>query len=181
MTESSWRGTRGDGRHALEIRRLRLPDVHRVCEIERHSFPTMPWSFSMFVLELSKRGSINLAATLPRGRIAGFLICSRLAHVWHIMNIAVEPTYRRRGIATAMISHLLREADRDGAQYTLEVRQSNRAALAMYAAYGFVAVGRRFRYYRDTGEDAIIMWRTIGVGPVEVAPGVVVPGAGIHA
>ncbi len=142
----------------LEIRRLTYADLPQIIAIERRAFPT-PWSLAMFVLELSKPASVCLAA-LRDGRMLGFLICSRYDTVWHIMNVAVDPDRRRAGIATAMLTDLLRRIDGDSARFTLEVRESNAGAIALYERFGFRAAGRRRRYYQDNGEDAVIMWRT---------------------
>jgi [ribosomal protein S18]-alanine N-acetyltransferase len=139
----------------VRIRRLTYSDLPSVLSIERRSFPT-PWSLAMFVLELSKPSGICLAATTERG-LTGYLICSRYADVWHLMNVAVTPDERRRGIATMLMRRLFDEAGAD-ARYTLEVRTSNDEAIAMYRRFGFRPAGRRRRYYHDNGEDALIMW-----------------------
>jgi [ribosomal protein S18]-alanine N-acetyltransferase len=140
---------------ALEIRRLTYSDLPSVLSIERRSFPT-PWSLAMFVLELSKPSGICLAATTSQG-LVGYLVCSRYADVWHLMNVAVVPERRRAGVATTLIRRLFEEAGVD-ARYTLEVRTSNAEAIAMYRRFGFRPAGRRRRYYHDNGEDALIMW-----------------------
>jgi len=114
---------------------------------------------AMFVLELSKQGGICLAA-LRGDEMLGYLVCSRYDTVWHIMNVAVDPGERRVGIATALMGELLRRVDGLGARFTLEVRESNHAAIALYERFGFRAAGRRKRYYQDNGEDAVVMWRT---------------------
>ena len=142
----------------LEIRRLTYADLPELIAIERRAFPT-PWSLAMFVLELSKPASVCLAA-LCDGQMIGFLICSRYDTVWHIMNVAVDPDRRREGIASALLSDLLRRIDATGARFTLEVRESNTGAIELYERFGFRAAGRRRRYYQDNGEDAVIMWRT---------------------
>jgi ribosomal-protein-alanine N-acetyltransferase len=115
----------------------------------------------MFVLELSKASGICLAA-LREDRIVGYLICSRYDRVRHLMNVAVAPELTRQGIATKLVNALFALADRPGQQYTLEVRPSNRPAIALYEAFGFVDAGRRPGYYMDNREDALIMWRTVG-------------------
>jgi ribosomal-protein-alanine N-acetyltransferase len=76
------------------------------------------------------------------------------------MNIAVDPDRRRAGIGGSVLERLLERTEGDSAQYTLEVRQSNLGAIALYERYGFRAAGTRRRYYQDNGEDALIMWRT---------------------
>jgi ribosomal-protein-alanine N-acetyltransferase len=143
---------------ALAIRRLTYADLPQIIAIERRAFPT-PWSLAMFVLEISKPAGICLAA-LKRGRMVGYLICSRYDTVWHIMNVAVDPDQRRMGTGTAMLIDLLKRIDDPQARITLEVRESNAGAIALYERYGFRAAGRRRRYYQDNGEDAVIMWRT---------------------
>jgi ribosomal-protein-alanine N-acetyltransferase len=140
----------------IRIRRLSYSDLPAVISIERRSFPT-PWSLAMFVLELSKPSGICLAALDERGRLVGYLVCSRYEAVWHLMNVAVDPERRRKGIATMLINRLFEEG---GAQlpYTLEVRVSNREAISMYERFGFRSAGVRRGYYHDNGEDAVIMW-----------------------
>ncbi len=113
----------------------------------------------MFVLELSKSTGWCLAA-LRGDKMLGYIVCSRYDTVWHIMNVAVDPIHRRKGIATALLNDLIRRIDDEQARYTLEVRESNVGAIALYERYGFRAAGRRRRYYQDNGEDAVIMWRT---------------------
>ncbi len=144
------------------IRTLGYGDLPQVIAIERRSFPTA-WSLAMFVLELSKPSSICLAAVerdgTRTGRLLAYTICSRYADAWHLMNIAVDPPARRRGIGSALLAALIERAGA-GESYTLEVRPSNPGAIAMYERFGFRSAGTRPRYYRDTGEDAVIMWRT---------------------
>ena len=143
----------------VEIRRLTYSDLPHVIAIERRAFPT-PWSLSMFVLELSKPSGICLAA-VQNGRLVGYLVCSRYDTVWHLMNVAVDPVRRREGIATTLMTHLFETADRPHEQYTLEVRQSNDGAIALYERFGFRGAGHRRAYYHDNREDALIMWRTV--------------------
>jgi ribosomal-protein-alanine N-acetyltransferase len=139
----------------IGTRRLAYSDLPAVLAIERRAFQT-PWSLAMFVLELSKPSGICLAAVRDQ-RLIGYLVCSRYADVWHLMNVAVTPGVRRRGIASRLMDHLFEEAGAD-ARYTLEVRTSNHGAIAMYERFGFQPAGFRRRYYHDNGEDALIMW-----------------------
>ncbi len=124
----------------LEIRRLAFADLPQVVAIERRSFPT-PWSLAMFVLELSKASSVCLAAR-DDGRLVGYLVCSRYDTVWHVMNVAVDPAERRHGVASALLERLWERIGDPEAQYTLEVRPSNAAALALYDRHGFKSAGR---------------------------------------
>lgn len=140
---------------AIGFRRLTYADLPAVLSIERRSFPA-PWSLAMFVLEVSKPSGVCLAA-VAGDEIIGYLVCSRYADVFHLMNVAVDPERRRLGIAERMIGRLLAEAGAEE-RYTLEVRVSNHAAITMYEKLGFRRAGRRRRYYSDNGEDAMIMW-----------------------
>jgi ribosomal-protein-alanine N-acetyltransferase len=144
---------------SFTIRSLGYSDLPQVIAIERRAFTT-PWSLAMFVLELSKPSGVCLAALDEEGKLAGYLICARYDTVWHLMNIAVDPSLRRRGVARALLEQMLERAGTD-CEYTLEVRTSNAPAIALYERFGFRSAGTRPRYYRDNGEDAVIMWRTL--------------------
>lgn len=146
-----------------EIRRLTYADLPQVIAVERRAFPS-PWSLAMFVLELSKPAGISLAAWRPDPaggeRLCGYLVCSRYDTVWHVMNVSVDPGERRGGIATALLEELVARIGDPVAQFTLEVRVSNTAAIRLYEGLGFLSAGVRRRYYQDNQEDALIMWRT---------------------
>ena len=149
----------GKEAESLAIRRLSYADLPNVLSIERRAFVT-PWSMAMFVLELSKSSGICLAAH-SGAELRGYLVCSRYAEMWHLMNVAVEPERRRRGVASALISHLLGEIEGTD-KLMLEVRGSNEGAIEMYRGFGFEPVGHRRRYYQDNGEDALVMERPLG-------------------
>jgi ribosomal-protein-alanine N-acetyltransferase len=144
---------------SFSIRPLGYSDLPQVIAIERRAF-TSPWSLAMFVLELSKPAGLCLAAVDERDRLLGYLICARYDTVWHLMNIAVDPSHLRRGIARSLLEQMIERAGPDR-EYTLEVRTSNAPAIALYERFGFRSAGTRPRYYRDNGEDAVIMWRTL--------------------
>jgi [ribosomal protein S18]-alanine N-acetyltransferase len=153
---------------SVTIRPLGYADLPQVIAIERRAFPTA-WSLGMFVLELSKPSGICLAA-IRDAKVVGYLICARYADVWHLMNIAVDPAVRGQGIGTALLEQMVSRAGEDAA-YTLEVRPSNATAIALYERFGFRSAGTRRRYYHDTGEDAVIMWRTSDTASTSSAPG----------
>jgi len=144
----------------VELRRLELRDLNAIEEIERSSYPT-PWSRSMFASELAKPSSLCLGAfDVHSDRLVGYLIISRYVDAWHVMNVAVEPGHRRRGIATALLDRLFELTADDGRRgYTLEVRVSNRHAIELYERLGFQGRGIRRGYYTDNREDALIMWK----------------------
>jgi ribosomal-protein-alanine N-acetyltransferase len=143
----------------LRIRKLSYSDLPAVISIERRSFGT-PWSLAMFVLELSKPSGICLAVVDEQERLSGYLICSRYDDLWHLMNVAVDPSRRREGIATELIETLF-ERTRSDSRITLEVRVSNLSAIRMYERFGFRSAGLRRHYYHDNDEDALIMLREV--------------------
>jgi ribosomal-protein-alanine N-acetyltransferase len=143
---------------AIDIRRLTLDDLPDVEEIEQRAYRT-PWSRSMFASELSKKTSICLGA-FEGDRLIGYIVNSRYVDAWHVMNVAVDPDFQRRGIATRLLERLFElTADDDGRGYTLEVRVSNAGAIRLYEGLGFEKHGIRRGYYTDNREDAVIMWR----------------------
>jgi ribosomal-protein-alanine N-acetyltransferase len=142
----------------IEIRPLALKDLSAIEEIERRSYPT-PWSRSMFAGELTKASSISLGA-FEGDRLAGYVVVSRYVDAWHVMNIAVHPQRRERGVASALLERLFRSTSNDARRgYTLEVRVSNEGAIRLYERFGFKKRGVRRGYYTDNREDALIMWR----------------------
>jgi ribosomal-protein-alanine N-acetyltransferase len=144
----------------IEFRKLKLRDLNAIEEIERTSYPT-PWSRSMFAGELAKPSSICLGAVeAEKDELIGYLIISRYVDAWHVMNIAVTPEHRRRGIARSLMERLFEVTARDARRgYTLEVRVSNEAAIRLYEGLGFKTRGVRRGYYTDNREDALIMWK----------------------
>jgi [ribosomal protein S18]-alanine N-acetyltransferase len=115
----------------IELRRLLLDDLGEIEEIERRSYPT-PWSRSMFAGELAKPSSICLGAfeaDAEDGALVGYLIVSRYVDAWHVMNVAVDPDQRGRGVATMLLERLFDLTAADARRgYTLEVRVTNRKA-----------------------------------------------------
>jgi [ribosomal protein S18]-alanine N-acetyltransferase len=145
----------------IDIRRLDLNDLNAIEEIEQRAYPT-PWSRAMFASELAKPTSICLGA-FEGPELVGYVINSRYVDAWHVMNVAVDPDRRRRGIASRLLQRLFeltRNDERRG--YTLEVRVSNDGAINLYEQLGFEPRGIRRGYYTDNREDALIMWRDSG-------------------
>ena len=146
----------------IELRRLLLDDLGEIEEIERRSYPT-PWSRSMFAGELAKPSSICLGAfeaDAEDGALVGYLIVSRYVDAWHVMNVAVDPDQRGRGVATMLLERLFDLTAADARRgYTLVVRVTNRKAIQLYERLGFSSRGVRRGYYTDNREDALIMWK----------------------
>ena len=126
---------------------------------DRAALVQTPWSLAMFVLELSKPSGICLGIDDGRGGLTGYLVCSRYADVWHLMNIAVAPERGGQGIATVADGEPVRRRRAARLAITLEVRTSNAAAIGDVRALRLPRrPGHRRRYYHDNGEDALIMW-----------------------
>jgi ribosomal-protein-alanine N-acetyltransferase len=143
---------------AVQIRRLTLADLPEIETIEQRAYHT-PWSRSMFASELAKPTSISLGA-FEGDQLVGYIVNSRYVDAWHVMNVAVDPEFQRRGIASRLLERLFElTADDDGRGYTLEVRVSNNEAIKLYEKLGFERHGIRRGYYTDNREDALIMWR----------------------
>jgi [ribosomal protein S18]-alanine N-acetyltransferase len=143
----------------VELRRLEPSDLDAVEEIERASYPT-PWSRAMFAAELEKPSSLAIGAYHDGGELVGYAIVSRYVDAWHVMNIAVVPDFRRRGIGRSLLERLFEVTASDPRRgYTLEVRVSNAEAIRLYERLGFRPRGIRRGYYTDNREDALIMWR----------------------
>ncbi|MBI5870448.1 MAG: ribosomal protein S18-alanine N-acetyltransferase [Actinobacteria bacterium] len=141
-----------------EIRPMRLSDLKQVLEIEESSFPR-PWSLNAFITQLAKDSSVCLVA-VDEGGIVGYIIATQYVEVWHLLDLAVRDDYRRKYLATDMIEQFLDICSSDKHRgFTLEVRKSNRGAIKMYESFGFICTGIRKGYYRDNGEDALIMWK----------------------
>jgi ribosomal-protein-alanine N-acetyltransferase len=155
-------------RNKLEIRRMRPGDLEEVMVIERVGF-RHPWSAELFRRELEHDWSTILVAVEPLAplpmpgkcvaeRVLGFIIFWLVHDEVHILNVAVAPEHRRRGIArTLMTQAETRAYEANAALMTLEVRRSNQAALDLYREFDYRAVGVRPNYYVDEGEDAIVM------------------------
>jgi len=142
----------------IKIRQMRNGDLSQVVVIENASSPT-PWTRAMFQSELGRPGTIDLVADRG-GDVLGFIMVSRYADVWHILNVCVREALRGQGIGGSLLEELFERASgKPHLGFTLEVRVSNDTAIHLYRRKGFLEHGIRPGYYSDNGEDAIIMWR----------------------
>lgn len=136
---------------------MRLADVAAVADIDRRCYP-VPWDPHAYVTELGNRSACYLVAHV-RGEIVGYAGMWVVMDEAHITTLAVSPQHRRRGIGERLLVGLLEEAIWRGAvRASLEVRQHNHAAQALYRKHGFRTAALRKRYYSDNQENAIVMW-----------------------
>jgi ribosomal-protein-alanine N-acetyltransferase len=142
----------------IEVRPMTEGDLDEIMQIERRSFPT-PWSRRLFQRELLlPYAHAFVAREAPRDQVAGYLCFWLVEGEAHILNLAVHPELRRRGIGSLLLRHGLDYSRERGARMiTLEVRRSNYKAISLYRSFHFQPQGVRLRYYSDSGEDAVIM------------------------
>ncbi len=146
----------------IEIAPLTRENVSEVVRIEARSF-SQPWSRQIFDRELKNKWSTGFVAYIPgvdgRRWAVGYVVAWLVVGEVHILNLAVDPSARRRGVGRALMIHVLTSFEAKGAtKATLEVRRSNVGAQALYESLGFVRAGVRRGYYSDNGEDAFVMW-----------------------
>ena len=144
------------------IRPMTHTDVPAVCRVGARAFPDA-WIASDYDDELGQPTSRSWVL-IAAGDIVAYLVAWRVIDELQILHIAVDPRAQRRGLGRRLLEGVLDEQRRDGMVLaTLEVRASNAAAIGLYESTGFVRVGRRKGYYRNNGEDALLM----NLGPAE--------------
>jgi ribosomal-protein-alanine N-acetyltransferase len=146
---------------AWQIIPVSSPDqIDDVLGIEEASF-TNPWSRAMYLAELENSGiSFCFVAKGADDVVVGFCSFWRVLDELHINNLAVLPDFRRKGVARALLDHVIKEGSALGARRaTLEVRRSNEAARLLYERFGFSVAGVRRAYYTKPVEDALVLWR----------------------
>lgn len=145
----------------LEIKPLTQEQLCTVLELDQLCFGGL-WTLEGYQRELESPNSELLGLFVPVGShsLLGMGCLWAILEEAHITILAIHPQYRHQGLGQALLIALLIAANERGLERaTLEVRTSNEAALSLYQKFGFKTAGRRRRYYRDTGEDALILWR----------------------
>jgi ribosomal-protein-alanine N-acetyltransferase len=145
----------------LRIRKMKLDDIPDVLEIDQQSFP-VPWSERTYRLELTGNPSAHFivaeARVHEKMELVGYLGYWLVVDEAHISTIAVRPDLRRRKVGSKLLVAALKSAAIKGAErVSLEVRESNDAAIMMYENFGFEQHSRKSEYYRDNDEDALVM------------------------
>lgn len=144
----------------LIIRQAEVRDIKPMAEMDILCF-SAPWSEESFRKEIEENRLAFYIVAEISGRMVGYAGLWSIVDEGHITNVAVHPDFRRKGIGEALITVLLNHTLENGIlSHTLEVRASNDPAISLYMKFGFEPAGLRKNYYEDTGEDAIIMWRT---------------------
>ena len=140
----------------MTIRKMGPEHVEQIAELEKLCFSD-PWSENSIASELCNPLSLWLVAEAA-GTVVGYVGSQTVMDETDMMNIAVHPDYRRRGIAAGLISELVNRLKARGSHILrLEVRQSNAPAITLYERLGFKQLGLRKNYYRNPKENALIL------------------------
>jgi ribosomal-protein-alanine N-acetyltransferase len=156
---------------AIRLRRVTPADIDAIHAIERASFSD-PWTREAFA-SLARRGDVSFRVAEIDRAVAGYLVAWFVVDEGEVANVAVAPGARGRGVGGALLDELLAMGVGRGVTAVyLEVRESNGAARALYAARGFEIVGRRRGYYRRPVEDALVLRRQFAEAGAGVSTGV---------
>lgn len=142
------------------INKMNQSDIEAVATLEKETF-SEPWSAKSLTDELPNPTSLFFTAVY-NGEFAGYIGANNISDEVYINNIAVYPHFRRLGIASRLLEQVILEAQTKKSSFlTLEVRESNNGAIALYKRYGFVEMGIRPRFYEKPEENAVIMTRIL--------------------
>ena len=140
----------------MKIVEMNANHVSQVAQLEKLCF-TDPWSENSVASELNNELSLWLVAE-ENGILCGYVGSQTVLDETDMMNLAVHPDFRRRGIASALIAELTARLMARGSRcLRLEVRQSNMPAISLYEAMGFSQLGLRKNYYRNPKENGLIL------------------------
>lgn len=143
---------------AVVLTPMRRRHLRSVLRIESHTQPR-GWSLGLFLGELARPEGRSYLVAKVGSQVVGFAGMLFIGTDGHVTTISVDPAWRRQGIATRLLAELCREAIAAGATaLTLEVRATNLGAQALYRGFGFAPAGVRRNYYKEIGEDALVMW-----------------------
>ncbi len=142
----------------IHIREMTLEDIEQVYNLENSIF-SIPWSKDSFESSVKNKNTLFIVAE-EEGEILGYLGMYIFSEEADISNVAVSKQYRRQHIAKQMMDDILLKAQAAGVKHvTLEVRETNVAAIKLYENMGFVEAGIRKNYYEEPTENALIMWK----------------------
>ena len=148
----------------MTLRAATVDDADALAEAHAAAFES-PWSGEDIGQMLAVRGGFGIAVETDAGAVAGFILCRVIAGEAEVLTLAVQPKYRRRGVARALLAAAEGAAALTATSMFLEVAADNAGAIALYEAAGYAPVGRRAAYYaRPSGEgaaDAIVMRRPL--------------------
>lgn len=145
----------------VQFRKMTLEDIDDVYAIEVSSFTT-PWTKDAFYKELVENTLAAYFVVEDENKLVAYGGMWQIMDELHITNIAVAKGSRGKGYSKVLMDGLIDYGKKYAFKHmTLEVRQSNNVAIALYEKYGFESVGIRPKYYMDTNEDALVMWKEL--------------------
>ncbi len=145
---------------SLKFREMTRDDIEAMAAIEKKCFTT-PWSAKMIEDDYNNGLTYYVICELD-GEIIGYGGMWHVINEGHITNIAIIPGRQGRGFGGRLMEEMIKLAeDKEMIELTLEVRESNERAIRLYEKYGFKKEGVRRKYYEDTHEDALIMWKKL--------------------
>lgn len=135
--------------------------ARKAAELEKRCFSS-PWELEEYE-KSRQREDFSCLCAYTDGEFSGFLMAFHVLDECHLLDIATEEKFRRRGIGAALICELMKRAgEKDGSVIYLEVREKNQAARGLYEKLGFVPVGKRKDYYKYPTDDAVLYTLTLG-------------------
>ncbi len=140
----------------MTITDVKPQHIDEIETIENACF-SLPWHRAALEKQMSADNCIFLAALNDSGTVMGYIGLMHVLDEGYISNVAVAPEHRRRGIADSLIEVLIERTKGLLSFMTLEVRESNRAAICLYTKHGFEVVGKRKNYYDKPKENALLM------------------------
>lgn len=144
----------------LELKSLTAEHLNAVLELDQICFAGL-WTRQGYQRELDSPNSdlFGLFSSCSSPKLLGMVSFWSILEEVHITILAVHPQYHRQGFGQALLYNVLTKACESGIERaTLEVRASNQAAISLYEKFGFKIAGQRRNYYKDNGEDALVLW-----------------------
>ena len=144
---------------SIKIRHMEIGDIDAVSYVENQCF-NIPWSKKSFEYEVRENDKALYLIAEYNGNVLGYVGLWKILDEGHITNIAVLEPFRKKGIATMMLGKLFELARKESINsFVLEVKKTNDVAIGLYERFGFEKCGLRKGYYKDTDDDALIMWK----------------------
>lgn len=156
-------GVNENSKLEVRIREMSEADLPQVVSLEKQIFPD-PWPQSAFLEQITDRGWVAIVAEV-NDRIIGYACYFYMVEECRLANIAVDPAYRRKSVASKLLEAILSTVQESGCEcLLLEVRPSNVEARAFYERFGFTLLYRKPNYYRHPVEDALVLVRCLNDG-----------------
>lgn len=145
----------------MEIEGLKKEHIPQLVRLEAECFGACAWNEAAFLSEMQNESSVCFCA-VDSAQVLGCIAMSVTPEQGFISKVMTHPAYRRQGIAKALLASFIAYAKEKGfEELSLEVRESNTAAIHLYASFDFEIIGKRRQFYRHPKEDAVIMTKRL--------------------